>query len=79
MTQSADQEGPQAAWPDLLVVTDEVEEAVLDCLVPGLVTKHRQPLKQGLEVVPVPGGGVLGNGLEKKILDHSLRCHCNLP
>ena len=55
------------------MVTDQVEEAVLDTLVPRLVTEHRQLLEERLAILPVPGGGVLGDGLDinsERLLQH---------
>ena len=64
LTDGADEEGPEPGGFDLLVVADQVEEAVLDTLVPRLVTEHRQLLEERLAIVSIPGGGVLGDGLD---------------
>ena len=63
MAESADQEGPQPAWLDLLVVTDQVEEAVLDGLVPGVVPEHWELFEHRLIVIPVPRYRVFSNRL----------------
>ena len=64
MTDSTDEEGPEPARLDPVVVTDQVEEAVLDCFIPGVVTEHRVLLQHRGFVFPVPGHGVRGDGLE---------------
>ena len=64
MTDGTDEEGPEPARLDPLVVTDQVEEAVLDCFIPGVVTELGELLEHGVLVVPVPGHRVGGDGLE---------------
>ena len=58
MTDRTDEEGPEPARLDPVVVTDQVEEAVLDCFIPGVVTEHGVFLKHRGFVLSVPGHGV---------------------
>ena len=54
MTDSTDEEGPEPARLDPVVVTDQVEEAVLDSFIPGVVTELRELLEYRGLVFPVP-------------------------
>ena len=64
MTDGTDEEGPQSARLDPVVVTDQVEKAVLDCFIPGVVTEHGELLEHRGLVFPVPRHRIGGNGLE---------------
>ena len=64
MTDGTDEEGPESARLDLVVVTHQVQQAVLDCFVPGVVAELGELLEDRLLVFPVPRHRVGGNGLE---------------
>ena len=64
MTESADEEGPESARLDLVVVTDQVEEAMLDCFIPGVVTELGELFEHRFLVFPVPRHWLGGDGLE---------------
>ena len=64
MTESTDEEGPEPARFDLVVVTDQVEEAVLDCFIPGVVTELGELLEHRFLVFPIPRHRLGGDGLE---------------
>ena len=59
----ADEEAPEAAWLDPVLVGDEVEEAVLRALVPRLVPELGELLEYRVKVLLVPLQGVAGNRL----------------
>ena len=64
MTESTDEEGPESARLDLVVVTDQVEEAMLDCFIPGVVTELGELFEHRFLVFPVPRHWLGGDGLE---------------
>ena len=64
MTDRTDEEGPEPARLDPVVVTDQVEEAVLDSFIPGVVTELGEFLEHRGLVFPVPRHRVGGDGLE---------------
>ena len=63
MADCADEEAPEAAGLDPVLVADQVEEAVLRALVPRLVPELGELLEYRVKVLLVPLQGVAGDSL----------------